>query len=190
MAESRACGCSVALPVEASVEVSVAELNAMSDADARSLLADCCGASRWVSGMLSRRPFQSRSAVLSTADEIWKSLDADEWREAFSHHPRIGERKSAVPLSDRGSAWAAGEQSAVGRAEDDVRADLVAANRDYEQRFGYTYIVFATGKSAEEMLALARERLKNNPDTELRAAAEEQRKITRLRLDKLLDKGR
>jgi 2-oxo-4-hydroxy-4-carboxy-5-ureidoimidazoline decarboxylase len=172
------------------VDVSVAELNAMSDADARKLLSDCCGASRWVSGMLARRPFGSRGAVLSTADEIWRSLDADEWREAFSHHPRIGERKSAVPLSDRGSAWAAGEQSGVERAEDGVRADLAAANRDYEQRFGYTYIVFATGKSAEEMLALARERLKNDPDAELRAAAEEQRKITRLRLDKLLDKER
>lgn len=190
MAESRGCGCSVALPVEARVEVSVAELNAMSNADARKLLSDCCGASRWVSGMLARRPFDSRDVVLSTADEIWRSLDSDEWREAFSHHPRIGERKSEVPLSERGSAWAAGEQSGVEQARDNVRADLAAANRDYEQRFGYTYIVFATGKSAEEMLALARERLKNDPDAELRAAAEEQRKITRLRLDKLLDKER
>lgn len=72
----------------------------------------------------------------------------------------------------------------------DVRAELAAANREYEQRFGYIYIVFASGKSAEEMLALARERLRNDPDVELRAAAEEQRKITRLRLEKLLDKGR
>lgn len=172
------------------MEVSVAELNAMSDANASKLFSDCCGSSRWVSGMLARRPFGSRAGVLSTADEIWRSLDQDDWREAFSHHPRIGERKSAVPLSDRGSAWAAGEQSGVERAKGDVRAELAAANRDYEQRFGYTYIVFATGKSAEEMLALARERLKNDPDAELRAAAEEQRKITRLRLDKLVHKGR
>jgi len=128
--------------------------------------------------------------MLSAADEIWRSLDPADWREAFSHHPRIGEQKSAVPLSDRGSAWAAGEQSGVERARADVRADLAAANRDYEQRIGYTYIVFATGKSAEEMLALARERLKNHPDAEIRTAAEEQRKITRLRLNKLLDKGR
>ena len=154
---------------------------------AKKLLAECCGASRWVSGMLARRPFRSRDAVLSAADEIWRSLDSEEMREAFSHHPRIGEQKSVKPQSERGSTWAAGEQSGIERAHDDVRAQLAAANREYEQRFGYIYIVFATGKSAEEMLALARERLRNDPETELRAAAEEQRKITRLRLDKLLD---
>ena len=159
----------------------------MSLPQAKNLLADCCGASRWVSGMLERRPFRSRAVVLSTADEIWRSLDSGDWREAFSHHPRIGERKSAMPLSERGSTWAASEQSGLERADDDVRAELAAANREYEQRFGFTYIVFATGKSAEEMLALARERLRNDPETELRAAAEEQRKITLLRLDKLLD---
>lgn len=162
----------------------------MSEPQARKLLTACCGASRWVSGMLARRPFGSRARVLSTSDEIWRSLDPGDWREAFSHHPRIGERKSAAPQSERGSAWAAGEQSGVERAHDDVRAQLAAANREYEERFGYIYIVFATGKSAEEMLALARERLGNDPDVELRAAAEEQRKITRLRLDKLLDNGR
>jgi 2-oxo-4-hydroxy-4-carboxy-5-ureidoimidazoline decarboxylase len=172
------------------VKVSVAELDAMSEPQAKKLLAECCGASRWVSGMLARRPFSSRAVVLSTADEIWRSLDSGDWREAFSHHPRIGERKSAMPQSEREGAWAAGEQSGIERAHDDVRAALAAANREYEQRFGYTYIVFATGKSAEKMLALARERLRNDPDAELRAAAEEQRKITRLRLDKLLDKGR
>jgi len=158
----------------------------MSERQASELLSDCCGASRWVSGMLARRPFGSRSVVLSTADEIWRSLESGDWLEAFSHHPRIGERKSAAPQSDRGSAWAAGEQSGVNRAHDDVLTDLAAANREYEQRFGYTYIVFATGKSAEEMLALARERLRNDPDVEIRAAGEEQRKITRLRLNKLL----
>jgi 2-oxo-4-hydroxy-4-carboxy-5-ureidoimidazoline decarboxylase len=169
------------------VKVSVAEINAMPDEKASQILAECCGASRWVAGMLARRPFKSRAAVLSTADEIWRSLDPADWREAFSHHPRIGERKSAVSQSERGSAWAAGEQSGVEHAHDDVRKALAVANREYEQRFGYMYIVFATGKSAEEMLALARQRLQNDPDVELRTAAEEQRKITRLRLDKLLD---
>jgi 2-oxo-4-hydroxy-4-carboxy-5-ureidoimidazoline decarboxylase len=171
------------------VTVNVAELDALPEPQANKLFAECCGASRWVSGMLSRRPFRSRAVVLSTADEIWRSLGPADWREAFSHHPRIGERKSAVPQTERGSAWAAGEQSGVERARDDVRVELATANREYEQRFGYIFIVFATGKSAEEMLALARERLRNDPDTELRIAAEEQRKITRLRLDKLLDKG-
>ena len=169
---------------------SVAELDAMPESLAKKLLADCCGASQWVSGMLARRPFGSRAAVLSAADEIWRPLGPADWCEAFSHHPRIGERESAMPQSERGSAWAAGEQSGVVQARDDVRAELAAANREYEQRFGYIFIVFATGKSAEEMLALARERLRNDPDVELTIAGEEQRKITRLRLDKLLDNGR
>lgn len=161
----------------------------MPESRAKKLFAECCGAPRWVSRMLARRPFKSRAAVLSTADEIWRSLDSADWREAFTHHPRIGERKSAVPQTARGSALASREQAGVEEANADLRADLAAANREYEQRFGYIYIVFATGKSAEGMLALARERLRNDPDIELRVAAEEQRKITRLRLDKLLDKG-
>jgi OHCU decarboxylase len=177
------------LRAEVGVTVSVAELDVMPETRAKKLIAECCGANRWVSGMLARRPFKSRAAVLSAADEIWRALDSGDWREAFSHHPRIGERKSAMPQSKRESGWAAGEQSGVERAQDDVRAALAAANREYEQRFGYTYIVFATGKSAEGMLALARERLQNDPDVEFRAAAEEQRKITRLRLEKLLDNG-
>lgn len=95
-----------------------------------------------------------------------------------------------MPQSERGRTWAAGEQSGVERADEDVRHALVAVNREYERRFGYIYIVLATGKSAEEMLALANERLGNDPDVELRTAAEEQRKITRLRLDKLLGSER
>lgn len=174
------------MPADAGVKVSVAEFDAMPALQAGRLLADCCGSSRWVSGMLARRPFGSRAAVFSAADEIWWSLEASDWREAFSHHPRIGEGRSAKPQSERGSAWAAGEQSAVGRADDETRAALASANSEYEQCFGFIYIVFATGKSAEEMLGLACERLRNDPKAELRIAAEEQGKITRLRLEKLL----
>jgi len=174
------------LPADTGVKVSVEELDVMPESRATELLSECCGSSRWVSQMLARRPFGSRARVLSTADDIWRSLEPSDWREAFSHHPRIGERKSEMPQSERGRAWAAGEQSGVDRADDDVRHALAAANREYEQRFGYIYIVFATGKTAEEMLALAVQRLGNDPDVELRTAAEEQRKITRLRLNKLL----
>jgi OHCU decarboxylase len=171
------------------VKVSVEELDVMPESRATELLGECCGASRWVSRMLASRPFGTRARVLSVADDIWRSLDPSDWREAFSHHPRIGERQSSMPQSERGSAWAAGEQSGVERADANVRRALAAANSEYEQRFGYIYIVFATGKSAEEMLALAVHRLGNDPDVELQTAAEEQRKITRLRLDKLLVNG-
>jgi 2-oxo-4-hydroxy-4-carboxy-5-ureidoimidazoline decarboxylase len=154
-------------------------LDAMPETRAMEALLQCCGSSRWARAMLARRPFGSRVAVLDAADEIWTSLDGDDWREAFAHHPRIGEQTK--------NSIAAKEQSGVSGAASEVRQALAEANRDYEQRFGYIYIVCATGKSAEEMLAIARDRLQNDPDTELRVAAEEQRKITRLRLQKLLE---
>jgi 2-oxo-4-hydroxy-4-carboxy-5-ureidoimidazoline decarboxylase len=154
-------------------------LDAMPQSGAIELLSQCCGSSRWVAAMVARRPFGSGDAALEAADEIWTSLNGDDWREAFAHHPRIGERTT--------SSVAAKEQSGVNAAASEVREALEKANRDYEQRFGYIYIVCATGKTAEEMLAIAQARLENDPDTELRVAAEEQRKITRLRLQKLLE---
>lgn len=186
MAVSPGSACWVALPSEVGLKVTVAELDAMPAAEASALLLECCGASRWVSEMIKRRPFKNREALLSVAGEIWQSLDTDDWLEAFSHHPRIGERSSAQPQTGRGNGWAAGEQSGMQGSGDEVRQALATANRQYEQRFGYIYIVCATGKSAEDMLAFARERLRNDPGTELLIAADEQRKITRLRLDKLL----
>ncbi|MGI8547969.1 MAG: 2-oxo-4-hydroxy-4-carboxy-5-ureidoimidazoline decarboxylase [Gemmatimonadaceae bacterium] len=167
--------------------VSVAELSAMSDDRATELLTECCGASRWVAAMVARRPFESRRAILSEADGAYASLAPSDWLEAFSHHPRIGERMSAVAQGERGSTWSVGEQAGIDRARDDVRDELAAANREYEQRFGYIYIVCATGKTADEMVSLARARLLNEPETELRVAAEEQRKIMHLRLEKLVD---
>ena len=129
--------------------------------------------------MVVRRPFGSRESVLAAADEIWTSLDNADWREAFAHHPRIGEQTK--------SSWEAAEQSGAGGATRGVSQALADVNRDYEQRFGYIYIVCATGKSAEEMLGIAQSRLRNDPDTELRVAAKEQLKITQLRLQKLLE---
>lgn len=167
----------------------VAQLDAMAPDRASQLLGDCCGATRWVSAMVARRPFGSMERVLSAADEVWRALGPDDWREAFSHHPRIGERGNAARQSERGAAWAAGEQAGVGSAAEDTRRALERVNHGYEQRFGYIYIVCATGKTAEELLADATSRLRNDPGTELVVAAEEQRKITRLRLEKLLGQG-
>ena len=167
----------------------VAELDAMSPDRAAQLLADCCGSSAWVSAMVARRPFASVERVLTAADDTWRSLGPDDWREAFAHHPRIGERRSAAAQSERGAAWAAGEQSSVNDAAHRTREALAAANREYERRFGYIYIVCATGKTADELLTTVTERLRNDPETELRVAAEEQRKITKLRLQKLLGQG-
>ena len=157
----------------------VTDFDELPPSDASDLLRECCGSSRWVSAMIERRPFGSREKVFQSADEIWNSLDPSDWLEAFAHHPRIGEQTT--------NSVAASEQSGVKSAADDIRAQLARVNRDYEKRFGYIYIVCATGKSADEMLAIARDRLNNDPSTELVVAADEQRKITRLRLTKLLE---
>ncbi|HMA23965.1 MAG: 2-oxo-4-hydroxy-4-carboxy-5-ureidoimidazoline decarboxylase [Gemmatimonas sp.] len=166
--------------------LTVRELNALDATRAAEVLAACCGAPRWVSSMVARRPFESLDDVCAAADAVWWSLDQHDWREAFARHPRIGEAESAPPHDERERHWASREQASLAVAQDAVRNALVEANRDYERRFGYIYVVCATGRSADEMLALARGRLHNAPKIELRVAAEEQRKITRLRLEKLL----
>ncbi len=156
---------------------------------ARGVFADCCGSSKWANGMIARRPFKSRDDVLSATDELFDALEHADWREAFAHHPRIGENSGEKPQGEQGSAWSAREQAGLDSASADVHSQLAAANREYERRFGYIYIVCASGKPADKMLALARERLTNDPEKELKVAAKEQRKITRLRLEKLLDEN-
>lgn len=165
----------------------VAELNELSAERAEPLFGACCGSSRWVAGMLGHRPFESGDALLSAADEVWASLGEADWREAFSHHPRLGERAAAVKQDARAEAWSGGEQAGVADASDLVRAALADANAAYEARFGFVCIICATGKRAPELLHTTRSRLNNSMRDELRIAAEEQRKITRLRLLKLLD---
>jgi 2-oxo-4-hydroxy-4-carboxy-5-ureidoimidazoline decarboxylase len=129
--------------------------------------------------MMASRPFAGWNELLEKADAIWWSLDKADWQEAFAAHPRIGERKPDT-------RWANDEQSAAAGASSAVANALAEANRAYEKRFGHIYIVCATGRSGEEMLAVAEERLSNAPEDELRIAAEEQRKITHLRLLKLV----
>jgi OHCU decarboxylase len=128
--------------------------------------------------MSEERPFRDTEQLLEMADRVWWSLTPADWREAFAAHPRIGETS--------GSRWSQQEQSGAASAQAAVLAELAEANREYERRFGHIFIVCATGKTAEEMLGLLRARLSNDPETELKVAAEEQRKITRLRLQKWL----
>jgi 2-oxo-4-hydroxy-4-carboxy-5-ureidoimidazoline decarboxylase len=146
----------------------------------------CCGSSRWVEGMLARRPFASPSALFAAADEVWTGLAEADWREAFTHHPRIGDMDSLRARFATTRTWAANEQAGVQEAGDDVLAALADGNRAYEARFGYIFIVCATGLSAQEMLVRLQERLSRDPASEIRIAAAEQAKITRLRLQKLL----
>ena len=133
--------------------------------------------------MLARRPFVSAAALYAAADEIWSGLGREDFLEAFAHHPQIGGRVQARPGVD--AAWSQQEQARVAEAGGDTLGALRALNAAYLDRFGYIYIVCATGKSADEMLALLKARVDNEPARELAIAAGEQAKITRLRLEKL-----
>lgn len=164
--------------------MTLAEFNALPAPQAEAALIDCCGSARWASGVAARRPYADIETLYKAADSIWWNLDRAGWLESFSHHPQIGDK----PASGSGSArqWAAGEQSGARAATDDVKERLARANRAYFEKFGYIYIVCATGKTAEGMLAILNQRLQNDAPSELSIAAEQQRLITRIRLDKLL----
>lgn len=165
------------------------DFNALSDDRAGEVLAACCGAHRWVEGMMGRRPFNSVEDAIAAGNEIWGGTTESDWREAFDHHPRIGESRSATAQGHLANAWSAGEQARAAKTDDDVKRQLAEVNAAYEACFGHIYIVCAAGRSADELLGVAQSRLHNDPATELRVAAEEQRKITELRLHKLFSEA-
>jgi 2-oxo-4-hydroxy-4-carboxy-5-ureidoimidazoline decarboxylase len=158
------------------------ELNEAPAADARAILLRACGSSRWVDRMMARRPFGSDAKLLFAARNEWFGLTEIDWLEAFAEHPRIGDRTALDARFPKTHDLSAKEQAGVGTAHADVITALAEANDAYYERFGFIFIVCATGKNAEEMLALLRERLPHARATELRIAAEEQAKITALRL--------
>ncbi|MCC7536770.1 MAG: 2-oxo-4-hydroxy-4-carboxy-5-ureidoimidazoline decarboxylase, partial [Deltaproteobacteria bacterium] len=164
----------------------VARLNALGRGELESELRACCGASRWVSGVAEARPFGDADSLFATSERVWASLGPDDWHEAFRHHPRIGESRAAAEQSSTARGWSSAEQSGAASAAAGQKTRLAEVNRAYEARFGFIYLVCATGKSAEELLAIAESRLGNDPDAELRIAAAEQAKITRIRLEKLI----
>jgi allantoicase len=190
-------------------------LDALPVRRAEAELLACCGSRAWAAGVAAARPFGDAEALAAAADEVWARLGPDDWLEAFAAHPRIGERAAAAPeatakrapaapeapggrpaaapgspgeraaSAPAASTWSAGEQAGVAGADPATLGELAGGNKEYEERFGHVFLVCATGRSAGELLAALRERLANDPATELRVAAEEQRKITHLRLEKL-----
>ena len=160
----------------------LADLNTLDDEAASRAFLRCCGSTRWAAQMAAARPFAGVEALAASADAIWRALAEADWLEAFAAHPRIG--------SSGGSGWSDDEQAGVAGAPEQTRRRLEEVNRHYEARFGYIFIVCATGKTADEMLVLIERRLRHRPGDELRIAAEEQRKITQLRLRKLLEPER
>jgi OHCU decarboxylase len=158
--------------------------------EAMSVILPCCGSKAWAQRMVGRRPLADEGALLAASNETWRNLTRSDWMEAFQSHPRIGESRPsqfpALPLPDQSVEWSAQEQRDVADADGDVKVALVGANREYERRFNRIFIVCATGKSAPEILGILRSRLKNDKETELHEAAEQQRQITEIRLRKWL----
>ena len=166
--------------------ISIESFNALPEGEAAALMDACCGASGWVQRMVASRPFADRAALLHAADRIWSALTAADWREAFDGHPRIGHARAGAPVSAIALAWSTEEQSDATRSDKGDRTALFDAQRAYEARFGHIFLVCAAGRTSPELLGDLQARLLNEPDTELRVAAEEQRKITRLRLERLI----
>jgi 2-oxo-4-hydroxy-4-carboxy-5-ureidoimidazoline decarboxylase len=162
------------------------DFNALAPAARAEALATCCGAAAWVAALNGQFPFASAGALYEAAERTWHNLTEADWREAFAHHPKIGDVGALREKFASTAAWAAGEQGAVRQASQETLEALAAGNAAYEQKFGYIFIVCATGKSAAEMLALLQARLPHAPSREIHVAMAEQAKITRLRLEKLL----
>ena len=146
----------------------------------------CCGSKEWAQQMGRRLPFRGERDLFETAEQVWWSLAPADWFEAFRSHPKIGEQKAATQASAASLTWSRKEQKGVANASPETIELLRELNRRYEEKFGFIYIVCATGKSSEELLQILQERLANEAETELRIAAEEQALITQLRLQKLL----
>jgi 2-oxo-4-hydroxy-4-carboxy-5-ureidoimidazoline decarboxylase len=166
--------------------MTLGEINALPAAQARVELLRCCGSSRWADAMAGLRPFKDRQSLLDAADALWDECGAKEWLEAFAHHPRIGGKDALRAKFAATKEWAQGEQAGAAAADEATLDALAAGNAAYEQKFGFLFIVCATGKTAAQMLDLLKSRLPHDAETEMRLAAGEQNKITKIRLEKLI----
>jgi OHCU decarboxylase len=156
--------------------------NQLSDEDAAAALLAVCHSRRWAKQVAAGRPYADLAALQETADEVWRGLGPEDWLEAFAAHPRIGE-----PPPNASADWSRQEQAGVGGASPEVRERLALDNAEYEARFGHVFLISAAGRDATEILAALEQRLGNDPASELRVAAEEHRRITRLRLERLVE---
>lgn len=166
----------------------LAQLNALPTEKAVDEFMRCCGSKRWAFEMAKLRPFHNLESLCIEGERIWKSLSNEDWLEAFSHHPRIGDvdalRAKFATGNESAASWVKQEQGGVAGASEEALHGLATLNRDYEDRFGFIFLVCATGKGAKEMLEILRTRMKNEKTKELAIAAGEQAKITKLRLEK------
>ena len=166
--------------------MTIMDLDQMPVEEKRVQLFRCCGSSAWVEKMLSVFPVEDMIDLFQYAEDKWNECSEADWREAFDHHPQIGNSTTSHEEDKASAAWAKDEQSKINEAADDVKQKLTEANRRYKEKFGYIFIIFATGKSAAEMLRILQDRSTNDHDEELVIAIGEQLKITIQRFKKLL----
>ncbi len=166
--------------------MTIKTLNGLDSSEAAAQFNLCCGATNWIKIMNQSRPFQNKNEVYQQAESIWLSLSSEDWLEAFTHHPKIGDIDSLRKKFQNTKSISKNEQSGVNNATESTLKNLAESNQLYEDKFGFIFIVCATGKSSDEMLALIKMRLNNNAKIEMQNAAKEQNKITQLRLKTLL----
>ncbi|HEV7229864.1 MAG TPA: 2-oxo-4-hydroxy-4-carboxy-5-ureidoimidazoline decarboxylase [Bacteroidia bacterium] len=162
------------------------ELNTISSKEAGAALFKCCGSTSWASKLTALRPYSGKQDLLEKSDRIWAACSEADALEAFRHHPKIGDLENLEKKFASTKEWAGGEQAGVNTASRQLLVELAEGNAAYEKRFGYIFIVCASGKSAGEMLALLQARIHNEAKDEMNIARGEQNKITHLRLEKLL----
>ncbi len=160
--------------------------NSLPSQQAAAEILPCCGSTAWAEKMAAKRPITDETALLAACDHACADLSEVDWLEAFRSHPRIGETKAPQATSPRSAAWSREEQRSVDSGNRDNMMTLAESNRAYEQRFGRTFIICATGKSVPEILENLMQRLQNDDTTEFRIASEQQRQIAHLRLKKWL----
>ena len=165
----------------------LSKLNSLDEDQAKATFSQCCSATRWVGMMVRSLPYDNTDSVVEHARYYWRQMGREDYQEAFDGHPKIGDPASLKEKYRNTHHLASSEQSSVEVASDRVLEELADLNNQYEKRFGFIFIVCASGKSAEEMLSLIRQRIQNEPDTEIRIPASEQDKITILRIRKLLE---
>jgi 2-oxo-4-hydroxy-4-carboxy-5-ureidoimidazoline decarboxylase len=168
------------------VNATLAAWNAAGATEARNAMLACCGSKQWADAMVALRPIANIAALSEAADRVWTAMQETDWLEAFACHPRIGDRNVSAHAGRQSAEWSRVEQAQTSSASDQVMAEIADGNQRYEKLFGFTYIVCATSKSAEEMLVILNRRLGSTREAELREAAEQQRQIMQLRLGKWL----
>ena len=164
--------------------MTIADYDHLEASEKRFLLTQCCGSQKWVDKMIGLPPAEDLIDLFEDAEEMWYKCNEDDWKEAFTHHPMIGDIDS-LRKKFSNDQFAAKEQASINDSSEKTLQALAEGNHVYQQKFGYIFIVFATGKSAEEMLDLLNSRLNNDPEEEIKVAMEEQNKITQNRLQNL-----